>query len=243
MMLGDVNELVVRYVDGEMGQEEKRAFEAMLEARPEWQALVAEHTALRAGLIEAWGPAPGEDDLARIHRLLEAPADAAAPLPPARGFQAVRRFWPMAAMAASLVMGVMIGGWDAAPPAAALRVENGRLMAAGALDSALSRQATAQADHGPVTIRMSFRTQDGVCRLFSIAGGTTGLACRQSGRWRVQSTVQQEGEARQQGEYRLAGSSLPPSLMAQVDAMIAGAPLSVKEEQREIAKGWAGPTS
>jgi len=99
MMLGDVNELVVRYVDREMGEEENRAFEAMLEARPELQALVAEHTALRAGLIEAWGPAPGEDDLARIHRLLEAPTDAAQPLPPARKFQAPYRFWPVAAMA------------------------------------------------------------------------------------------------------------------------------------------------
>lgn len=242
MMLGDVNELVVRYVDREMGEEEKRAFEVMLEARPELQALVAEHTALRAGLIEAWGPAPGEDHLARIHRLLEAPTDAAQPLPPARKFQAAYRFWPVAAMAASLVLGVMIGGWNGSPSGTMLRVEKGQLMASGALDSALSRQVSAQADNSPVTIRLSFRTQNGICRIFSMAGGTAGLACRQSGQWRVQSTVQQE-MAHRQSEYRLAGSPVPPSLMAQVDGMIAGEPLSTEDENREIAKGWAGPKS
>lgn len=247
MMLGDVNELVIRYVDQEMRDDEIRAFEAMLNARPELQLLVAQHKALRANLIDAWGEAPGEAGLESIHQLLETPPDTMAHSTMARPtrliqrFQNARRFWPIPAMAASLALGVMVGNVTHVFPSEALmQMENGQLMATGALDSALTRRLASQTDQAPVNIHLSFRTQDGVCRSFSMTGGTAGLACRHSGRWRVESIMQQQAASRQ-SEYRLAASSVPPALMAQVDTMILGEPLSPDEESREIAQSWSEP--
>lgn len=242
-MLGDVNELVVRYVDHEMVDEEMRAFEAMLDARPELQSLVAEHKALRATLTQAWGEVPDEAHLARIHLLLEAPSHkegqslrSTQRLP--QRFPGARRFWPLPAIAASLLMGVIIGKMDFYSPSASfLHEEDGQLFAAGMLDTALNRQLTSQTEGAPVTIRLSFRTREGMCRTFLTAGGTAGLACRQSGRWQVQSTMQGETTGRR-SEYRLAASAIPSPIMAQVDGMILGEPLSQDDERREIAQGW-----
>lgn len=239
MMLGDVNELVVRYVDHEMGDEESRAFEAMLATRPELRSLVAEHKALHATLTQAWGEAPGEADLARIHQLLEAPPRKVPQTQRlAQKFRDMQRFWPLPAMAAALLLGVMIGKIAYFSPSASfLHEENGQLFAAGMLDTALTRQAASQTGGAPVTIRLSFRTRNGMCRTFQMAGGTAGLACREASRWQLRGTMQGETNGRQ-SEYRLAASAIPAPIMAQVDGMILGAPLSPEDESREIAQGW-----
>lgn len=242
MMLGDVNELVIRYVDQEMRDDEIQAFEVMLDARPELQLLVAQHKALRANLIDAWGEAPGEAGLESIHQLLETPPHTMArPTRLMQRFQSAGRFWPVPALAASLVLGVMVGNvTHVFPSDAVMQMENGQLMASGALDSALTRRLASQTGQAPVNIHLSFHTQDGVCRTFSMTGGAAGLACRHSGRWRIESIMQQQAASRQ-SEYRLAASSVPPALMAQVDTMILGDPLSPDEESQEIAQRWSEP--
>lgn len=241
MMLGDVNELVVRYVDGEMPEEDIAQFEAMIAARPELQSLVAEHRALRSALQKAWGEGPGEADLARLHQLLEAPSPAPSRPAPSRmeqAFQRARAYWPLPAVAASLVLGVMIGQQGYLSPSPPfVHVENGQLVAAGRLDRALTGQLASQTEAAPVTVRLSFRTRGGLCRTFSMAQGSAGLACRQGSRWQVRSLIQQDAPERQ-GEYRLAASPVPAAIMAQVDSMIVGEPLSPQEEKGEIGRGW-----
>jgi hypothetical protein len=69
---------------------------------------------------------------------------------------------------------------------------------------------------------------------------SAGLACRTPQRWEIRSLTQaKELEASgSQGDYRTAGSSLPPSILAAVQAQIAGDPLDRDGEIRARQGGW-----
>jgi len=72
-----------------------------------------------------------------------------------------------------------------------MRYGDGRLIARGMLDTALSAQLTGQAPLGAhILLTASYRTRTGaVCRTFSITASEvlSGLACREHRQWRVQS--------------------------------------------------------
>jgi len=88
---------------------------------------------------------------------------------------------------------------------------------------------------GDVRIGMTFRDQSGaVCRSFSEAA-TSGLACRNGGRWQVRGLfAAPEGQS---GPYRMA-AGMDPNLAALVDSTISGDPFDAAQEKDAKAKGW-----
>ena len=238
------DETLMAYADGELDDAARADIERALRSDPALAARVAEHQALRSDVFAAFAPILDEP---------VPPALTAAALPgkvadlsaarSARADKAAaarhRWSWPeWGAIAATLAVGVLIGrlglggGSDAALVVA--RGDGGKLVAQGPLAAALSQQLTA--DSGAVRIGVSFAAKDGaLCRSF-IAGGTAGLACRNGKEWQV--PVMAEAAPAAAGDYRQAGSAMPPAVLDAVDARIAGPALDAKAEQEAVQRGW-----
>lgn len=135
-------------------------------------------------------------------------------------------------MAATLLLGTLIGT-RLAPSGGD---DPNRLIATGAIAQALDRQL-ASAPGGPVAVQVSFKAKDGRwCRSFSTTA-TAGLACREGdGAWTLQQVA---AVAAASGGMRLAASSLPPSVLAAVDAAMAGEALNAEQERAARDAGWA----
>ena len=140
-----------------------------------------------------------------------------------------------AAMAATLVLGLVVGTMIGGRANSPVMVEDGRLVAAASLDQALdTRLASAPATDGP-RIGLTFRDGSGrVCRSFSGAAAS-GLACREGEQWRIRGLFQ--GAEGQASDYRMAAGE-DPRLAALIDDTIAGEPFDAAQEQKTHDKGW-----
>lgn len=156
--------------------------------------------------------------------------------------------WPQfAAMAASLVLGVMVGGQlltngagqraggIASDGALVLASANGTTTApavAAMLDRTPSGQTVDLASLGTGKVVLTFRNSDGqLCRQFSINGGggtNDALACASGDKgWQVEAFGRRAAPT---GELKLAGGDAAVSVVAAVDAMIASDPLVGADE-------------
>lgn len=156
------------------------------------------------------------------------------------------------AVAASFVLGALMlhfgTDWYFSGP---VTERGGQLLAAGALDKALSRQLVSeQAADSAVRIGVSFRSKDGsYCRTFQMREQTNlaGLACREGDQWRLD--VLARGEPSQDGGtgndahsgFRPAGSALPASIVQAVDQAIDGEPLDAAAEAHAKMNQWHVP--
>lgn len=153
--------------------------------------------------------------------------------------------WPQfGAMAASLVLGVMIGGplltgnggGESAPAGGSLVLASADVSTM--LDTAPSGQAVGLASLGTGEVVLTFRNVDGqLCRQFMLegAGGTSdALACADdTGGWQVEAYGRR---AAPMGEMKLAGGDAAPAVVAAVDAMIGSDPLTGADEAAELGK-------
>jgi hypothetical protein len=133
-------------------------------------------------------------------------------------------------MAATLVLGTLIGTRLAPLPGG-----DDRLVATGEIAKALNQQL-ASAPAGAVAVQLSFKAKDGrYCRSFSTTT-TAGLACREAdGAWALQQVAAVNAL---NGDMRQASSSLPPSVLAAVDATMAGDALNAEQEKAARDAGW-----
>lgn len=151
--------------------------------------------------------------------------------------------WPQfAAMAASLALGVMIGGplltgGGNAPAGDGLVLASADLDAM--LSSAPSGQAVDLASLGTGEVVLTFRNTDGqLCRQFTLEGGagtSDALACAggDGADWQIEAYGRRAAPA---GEMKLAGGDAAPAVVAAVDAMIGGDPLIGADEAAELGK-------
>jgi hypothetical protein len=143
-----------------------------------------------------------------------------------------------AAIAASLVLGLVLGGQFAGRGAIAER--NGALVASGALAEGLDTQLASAVDDGAkaggdLRVLASFqRTGGGYCRVFD-RGTTAGIACKDRGQWLLERTASGSGPER--GDYRQAGSA-QADLMAAAQNMAVGEPLDAAQERAARVKRW-----
>jgi anti-sigma factor RsiW len=246
------DEELMAYADGELSPIEAKRIEAAMADDKVLAARVARFRAVRRALRTAYDSVVSEPIPEHLRALLGdvAASEPITDVPPqsapvvdigaAREKRAVR-FGPpaWAAMAASLVLGVIAGrallptqqdiftsdGLYAAPPLA--EVLNTRL--AGDVDN--QRDAT--------RIGLSFQTADGdVCRTFTHqarARVVSGLACREDSRWAVRMALTEPAVS--ETEFRQAGSAAPAVLEA-VDALIVGEPLDAAQERALRDNGW-----
>jgi len=220
------DERLIAYVDGELGAQDRAAFEAEMASDPALAAKVARHRRLAGQVFGAYAPVLAEPVPPQLVALASAANDGA---PRRLGLPQ----W--AAMAACLVVGVL-GGRAFWPDNAPLASRGGQLFARGALAKALTTQLASEP--GAVRIGLSFRSGDGrYCRTFASASDRlAGLACRQGGSWVAQVATAWSPQA--SADYRTAASATPPAVLAAVDAMIAGEALDARAERAARDQGW-----
>lgn len=244
------DEVLMAYADDELDARTRAAVEAAMASDPEIARRIAQHKALRTRVHSAFNRVLDEPVPARLLKVVR--SDRSDPRKSnvvplrQRGMRGVRRWsWPQwTAIAASLIVGVIAGrlalvGSHAPGP---IVMNNGRVLASGALADALSDQLAAdQSAADPVRIGVSFRSKSGAyCRTFALAtpASLAGLACRAADGWRVRVLARTESQGGGSGAYRQAASSMPPSVVAAVGNLIAGEPLDARAEAAARRQHW-----
>lgn len=244
------DEELMAYADGELSPLEAKRIEAAMADDPVLAARVARFRAVRRALRTAYDSVVSEPVPERLRALLgdvaasepigPSPVAPVADLSAARQQKRAIRFGPpaWAAMAASLVIGVLVGR-ALLPSDPGLLTRDGQYAGAAltrVLDTRLASAAENQTD--ATRIGLTFQTAQGnVCRTFSHSEDTrltSGLACRDNDRWAIQVAINEAGA---QGAFRQAGADAPAVLEA-VDAMINGEPFDAARERAARDRDW-----
>jgi hypothetical protein len=235
---------IYAYVDGELDAETAARLEADSRADATLAAHIAEQRELRARLKAELDPVLNESIPERLHAALAGPERGGAVAPIGAARPATRPAWSpreWLAVAASLVVGVFAGVFASRGPGGLpFETDDGRLVAAGYLDTALSTQlAGAAADDA--AIGLTFRAADGeYCRTFALQAGSGGVACRRDGRWRVE-LLDAAASQPASDDFRQASSALSPAIVGAVAALGAGEPLTPDEERALVRSEWETP--
>ena len=225
------DEMLMAFADGELGPEDAAAVERALAEDPALRVSLDVQRKLKARLAQAYAPVMEEALPSRLTGLLE---ERVIDFASARERKARRFAWPqLAAMAASLAVGIVAGSLVSGPGGGPVAVEDGAMLARGELADALeTRLASAQPPVAQTRIGISFEDDQGrFCRTFE-APALGGIACRSESGWAL---VMAAAAARATTEYRQAGASL---VMEQAQAMMADAPLDAEAERRALERGW-----
>ena len=223
---------IAAYVDGELDLvRAKRLEKAMADDASLAKAVEAERT-LRARLSAHFDPVAEEPVPDRLAALLSdnvSLLDEQVSKKKARWYRPSVMQW--GAMAASLVVGLMIGGTALNRDAGYVR-DDGVLVASGELADALQTQlASTQGTDPKVRIGTSFAAKDsGYCRTFESAS-LNGIACRAGKDWQLKQTLSGNGTS----AYRQASAG---ALAEAAAAMMAGEPLDAAAEKAAAEKGW-----
>jgi len=221
------------WLDGELAGEAAARVEARVAASPELSAKTAQHRALAVKLRDAF--APVEDAAVAPPRFGSAEV---VDLGARRSEREARRTWfdwpQWAAMAATLVLGLVVGQFVGNRSSAPIKARDGVLVAAASLDQALDRQLASAGTSGPIRVGLTFRDRLGtICRSFTGEAGQ-GLACRTNGDWRIEGLFASPAQG---GDYRMAAGEDPrPAEL--IDDRIAGEPFDAAAEKTALEKGW-----
>lgn len=242
------DETLMAFADGELDEQQRAEIAAALERDPALARRVQEHRALRAKVEGAFAPVveqPVPEALSKVARASASIERSGNVVRfPTRGSRASSQPWrarEWAAMAASVVLGVLIAWKAFSPGPVPLTAQNGVLRASGALAAALDSQlAGTQSGSESVLIGLTFRGNDGhYCRSFVLrAAGTAGLACRMNGEWRIPVTAAAAGS-----EGMRQAASMPPEVLAAIGARLSGDALDASQEQSALKAGWDTPAT
>lgn len=244
-------ETLMAYADGELDAATRRVIEAAMATDEEIAEQIERHRKLRAELGNAFDGVLGEPV---PDRLLEAAQSSPkrtehkvvdlVRLRAVKTQTGTRRRWSWpewTSIAASLLIGLVLGRVALqSSPSNLVATEGSRIVAAGELAAALSeRTGGGQANDSAVAIGLSFRSKSGeYCRTFTARqeGALAGFACRESDRWRVHTLMQ--ADSKSTGDYRMAGTELPPPILQAVEQAIDGEALDAQAEAAARERGW-----
>jgi hypothetical protein len=242
------DEVLAAYADNELDESTRMAIESALATDPELARRIEQHRALRMRLRSAFEPMLHEPvptrlvELTRNTPVRPAAPNAARVIPLPRRLMGRPSLPRWAALAASLIIGVLAGRFAFRSGGANLiATHDNHAMLTGLLADALTSQlASHQRASEPVQIGVSFRSKAGqYCRTFSMRSpAVAGLACHGADGWRLQVL---SGTAEQQvttGGYRQASSSMPPSVVSAVSDEISGEPLDARAEAAARSRHW-----
>jgi hypothetical protein len=229
-------EQIIAYVDGELSPLEALRFERAMEADEELAAAVARHRDLRGWLTGHFAPVAAEPVPERLTQMLSGDSNVVAfPVRPAKrsfSFSGGR----YAAIAATLVVGLVVGQMLPREASGPVQVRGGTILAQGVLADALDKDLAASPGDSVYRVGVSFVSRDRrYCRTFSGSAGA-GLGCHGPNGWALERFVAGGAEA-EQGGYRQAGSPSAEVLGAAQD-MMAGDPLDADAERRARDGGW-----
>ena len=217
------------WLDGELVGAEADRVAVRVAADPALVALAQQHRALGAGLRDAFAPlidqAPPAPNFGSELIDFEARRDARRP----------SRLPQWAAIAATLVVGLVVGQLAVSRSDTPIETRGGTMVAAASLDRALDTTLASVAGNGPVRVGLTFRAHDGaICRSFTDQGAS-GLACRAGEDWRVDALF--AATHGQGGDYRMAGGD-DPRLATLIDERISGEPFDAVAEKAARDRGW-----
>lgn len=233
-------EMLMAYADGELDELGARRVERAVAEDPELarqlEAEVALREALRGHLApvddepipEAWTAmiAAAREEDAKVVDLADARSN--------RTTRGVPRWGVGVAIAASLVLGVLLGT-QIAGGAGPVVERDGALLASADLEDALDGQLASEGQGAKLRMLASFQREGGdYCRAFS-GKALSGIACREQMGWKLERLLPGGGAAATQ--YRQAGSA-EAELLAAAQDMAAGAPFDARQERAARAKGW-----
>lgn len=225
--------IIAAYVDGELELiAAKRIEKAMVEDAGLANAVEAER-ALRARLSAHFDPVTEEPVPDHLSELLSRNVSN---LDKQRVEKTDRWYRPSVmqwgAMAASLAVGLMIGGTALNRDAGYVSEDGGVLVATGKLADALQTQlASTQGTNPQVRIGTSFAAKDGgYCRTFESAS-LDGIACRVGEDWQLKQTLSGNSAS----EYRQASAG---TLAEAAASMMVGEAMDAATEKAAADKGW-----
>jgi hypothetical protein len=246
-------ETLMAYADGELDPQTCREIETALQLEPALTRQLARQHAVQATLRATF--APVLDD-AVPQRLIDAARRAASA--PTEAEPAVRTAvqasriavalrsllsWrlPGVVAIALLLAGVSAGRLLSSEPTPTISTREGRLLATGALGTALTSQAGgAEPVQSAVLIGLSYLDKTGTyCRTFTVkqSESVAGVACRATDGWHIQALAQ-TGPKSLQAQYRMAGILVPPLILGAVESTIDGSPLDAQAESAARARNW-----
>lgn len=239
------DEMLMAYADGELDLDSRAAIEAAMATDPDIARAVERHRALARRVQAAYQGVLDEPVPATLARLADPPVTApvvdlaakrsareTARTPPGR-----RQLPQWGALAASLVLGLVVGVLWMREPGGLYEETADGLVARGALAAALTGQLASSPGTGGPRVGISFRDRSGAyCRTFHLQqeAPLAGLACRSGDAWRLQvlaAAVPAQGEVRQ-------AAAMPLAVLQAVDAAIEGEPLDVAAESAARDTGW-----
>jgi hypothetical protein len=228
-------ETLMAYTDGELDELTRRRVEQAITADPALARQVEADRALRAMIAGHFAPIADEAVPEKLSALLQTNV---VEIADRRGRRRPARSWFVnaAAIAATLVVGVLVGRGIADGDAGPVGTRNGVTVAQGALAEALDTQlASAQPANAATRIGITFRNGDGrYCRTFR-GSGLDGVACRDPQGWQIRHMASGTGGGAT--EYRQAASA-DPAILAAAQAMMAGAPLDAAGEKAARDQAW-----
>ncbi|GFE78108.1 anti-sigma factor [Steroidobacter agaridevorans] len=241
------DEILMAYADDEVDADLRRQIEAAMALDPSIAERVAKHRSLRADLGVAFD---GVLDEPIPDRLLEAAASSPAKPASVTDLKAARmakeraahpRRWSWVewtSIAASLIIGILAGRTALHPSRSDLFATSADgIVARGELSAALTDQIGGDAKDAKVRIGLTFRVTSGdYCRTF-VTASAAGFACREPNEWKVRA-LSEGGSDVNGGDYRMAGTELPPAILAAVEQSMAGEALDREQEQAARARDW-----
>ncbi len=238
------HEQLSAYLDGELSDAALAEVEAAIAADASAAARLAEIRAADEHLRSAFAGALEEPVPARLEALLRAPRGPSVAAPARarlRAFPVSSR--QLAALAASLVLGVMVGRGllPSNDAAASFAVNAGGMAVASeevgrALDRIRAGEVARVADH-PLVVRLTFRDASGrYCREFQLHA-STGLSCRSRDGWGLEALAATPAMAGPVG-YSMAEGPGAPELDAARARVGVTEVLDTLGEASAIASGW-----
>lgn len=236
------DETIMAYVDGECDAVTAKRIEAAMASDDNIARRISREQSLRAKLAAHYDPILTEAVPDHLTALLSAKATSnvdtsfAARKAEQQRVEIRRPGMGMAqwgAMAATLVVGILVGHFAIGGGGNAPFVEDGgALIASGQLENALEKQlASAQSTDSDFQIGLTFRAKSGnICRSFG-GKAVSGIACREGQQWQMYSTLP-GGTA---SDYRQASSSKINELAAE---LMADGTLDAEAERKLRDAGW-----
>lgn len=229
---------VIAYVDEQLHGEKLEAFLVRLSGSTDIQGEVARHEELRDRIGEAYGPGPDAEDSDFLLPLLNKPQVRIIGDRHVRGNVGHRMRPQWLALAASLVLGFGVSQMlFLFRPTGSVQEKNGTILADSELLESLEHRPQRDLASSGISLPVTFRSAMGFCRVFAVKDELSGIACRNNGSWRIE-TVGGSSGIRPKSPYQQASSNIPAPVMAQVDELITGDPMTEQEVSAAIGNGW-----
>jgi negative regulator of sigma E activity len=233
------DEMLMAYADGELDPTASAEIEAEMSRDPAVARAVERHRALRGTLRDAYAGVLKEPVPERLAALVSRPATTNVANLATR--RAAARIgigrWQLpawTAMAASVVVGLLVGILVTRSPAPSYEETSAGLVARGELAAGLTRQLASAPADANVRIGITFRNRQGdYCRTFTSAS-EAGLACRDGEDWRIEVLAAAPAQA---GDIRTA-AALPLPVLHAVDSAMDGEPLDAAREMAARDSDW-----